>query len=67
MKRLIIPVLAFSILLSIKPVTAQDLRVLTLDQVIRLAEEQSPLALMAKHRFRASYWQYRTYVAQYRP
>ena len=22
---------------------------------------------MAKHRFRASYWQYRTYVAQYRP
>ena len=22
---------------------------------------------MAKHRFRASYWQYRTFVAQYRP
>jgi outer membrane protein len=32
-----------------------------------LAEEQSPNALMAKHRFKASYWQYRTFVAEYRP
>jgi outer membrane protein TolC len=35
--------------------------------VIRLAEEQSPNAMMAKHRFRNSYWQYRTFVAEYRP
>jgi len=46
---------------------AQELKQLTLEQVIKLAEEQSPNALMAKHRFRASYWQYRTFVAQYRP
>lgn len=67
MNRLIIPVVVFSFLLSIKSVTAQEIRKLTLSEVIKLAEDQSPLALMAKHRFRASYWQYRTYVAQYRP
>jgi outer membrane protein len=43
------------------------LKRLTFDQVIKLAEEQSPYALIAKHRFRASYWQYRTFAAQYRP
>jgi outer membrane protein TolC len=46
---------------------SQETRRLTLDEVIRLAEEQSPYALIAKHRFRASYWQYRTFVAEYRP
>jgi outer membrane protein TolC len=46
---------------------SQETRQLTLDEVIRLAEEQSPYALIAKHRFRASYWQYRTFVAEYRP
>lgn len=45
----------------------QELKRLTLDEVIKLSEEQSPQALMAKHRFRASYWQYRTFIAQYRP
>jgi outer membrane protein len=40
---------------------------LTLEEVIRIAEDQSPNALMAKHRFRASYWRYRSFVAEYRP
>ena len=46
---------------------AQEVKRLTFDEVIKLSEEQSPNALMAKHRFRANYWQYRTFVAQYRP
>jgi outer membrane protein TolC len=46
---------------------AQEVKRLTFKEVIKLSEEQSPNALMAKHRFRASYWQYRTFVAQYRP
>lgn len=46
---------------------AQQVKTLTFDEVIKIAEEQSPQALIAQHRFRASYWQYRTYVAQYRP
>jgi outer membrane protein TolC len=46
---------------------AQEVKKLTFDQVIKLSEEQSPNALMAKHRFRASYWSYRTFTAQYLP
>lgn len=38
-----------------------------MNDVVKLAEEQSPNALMAKHRFRASYWQFRTFKAEYRP
>ncbi|HDR89879.1 MAG TPA: TolC family protein [Bacteroidetes bacterium] len=40
---------------------------LTLQDVIELAKEQSPQAIQAKHRFRASYWQYRTFKAEYLP
>jgi outer membrane protein len=40
---------------------------LTLDDVIRIAKEQSPSAIMARHRLRGSYWEYRTYVAKFRP
>jgi outer membrane protein TolC len=36
-------------------------KVLTLEQVIELAKEQSPDAILAKHRFRSSYWQFRSY------
>jgi len=53
--------------LAAKKIDAQEVKKLTFDEVIKLSEEQSPDALMAKHRFRASYWQYRTFVAQYRP
>jgi len=48
-------------------IVAQEVKILTFDEVIKLSEEQSPDALMAKHRFRASYWSYRTFEAQYRP
>lgn len=40
---------------------------LTLDDVIYIAKQQSPDALIAKHRFRRSYWQYRSYKASYLP
>jgi outer membrane protein TolC len=62
---LFIMITAFCILA--KKSEAQEIKTLTFQEVIRLSEEQSPNALMAKHRFRASYWQYRTFVAQYRP
>jgi outer membrane protein len=45
----------------------QEIKKLTLDEVIKIAEEQSPNAMIAMHTFRASYWQYRTFVAEYRP
>lgn len=40
---------------------------LTLDEVLQLAKDQSPQAILAKHRFRASYWEYRTYRAKFLP
>ena len=46
---------------------SQEIKKLTFDEVIKLSEEQSPNALIAKHRFRSSYWQYRSYQAQFLP
>jgi outer membrane protein TolC len=40
---------------------------LTFNEVMQLAREQSPDAIMAKHQFRANYWEFRTYKADYRP
>jgi outer membrane protein TolC len=59
--------LAALLLISPLKIKAQEIKRLTFDEVIKLSEEQSPNALMAKHRFKANYWQYRTFVAQYRP
>jgi len=67
MKKLLLLSIITLYLLPVQRASAQELKRLTFDQVIQLAEEQSPYALIAKHRFRASYWQYRTFVAQYRP
>jgi len=68
MKR--IKILAVIVLLAslfTLPLKSQEIKRLTLDEVVSLAAEQSPNALIAKHRFRASYWQYRTFIAEYRP
>lgn len=46
---------------------AQETKRLTLEEVITIAQEQSPEAILAKHRFRASYWQFRTFKAEYLP
>jgi outer membrane protein TolC len=67
MKKLLLLAVVSVFLLPFQRIGAQELRKLTFAEVIKLAEEQSPNALIAKHRFRASYWQYRTFIAQYRP
>jgi outer membrane protein len=67
MKKILPFFLVTMFLFAVQELNAQDSLKLTFDQVIKLSEDQSPNALMAKHRFRASYWQYRTFVAQYRP
>jgi outer membrane protein len=48
---------------------AQDaqIRYLTLDEVISVAREQSPDAMAARHRYRGSYWQHRSFQAGYLP
>jgi outer membrane protein TolC len=46
---------------------SQETKRLTLDEVITLSEEQSLQGILAKHMFRASYWQFRTFKAEYLP
>ncbi len=41
--------------------------VLNLNEVLDIAREQSLMALLARHRFRSSYWEFRTYQAGQRP
>jgi len=67
MKKLLLFSLIALLILSSKEIMAQEVKKLTFEEVIRIAEEQSPNALIAKHRFRASYWEYRSYRAQYLP
>lgn len=67
MKKLLLLSIIYVFLIPGQSISAQELKRLTLHQVIELSEVQSPNALMAMHRFRSSYWQYRTFVAQYRP
>ena len=48
--------------------SSQDKKlVLTLDDVIRIATEQSYDALIAKHTFKGNYWRYRSFKASYLP
>ncbi|PKO99427.1 MAG: TolC family protein [Bacteroidetes bacterium HGW-Bacteroidetes-8] len=67
MNKLLLFSIVTLLLFSTKKINAQEVIKLTFQEVIKLSEEQSPNALMAKHTYRASYWNYRTFVAQYRP
>jgi len=67
MKRIRTYIIIITAVLFTPALFSQEVKRLTLDDVVTIAGEQSPDALIAKHRFRASYWQYRTFVAEYRP
>jgi outer membrane protein TolC len=67
MKKLPLFFIIAVLLFSADRINAQEIKKLTLSEVIKLAEEQSPNALIARNRFRSSYWQYRTFIAEYRP
>ena len=44
-----------------------EVKKLTLPEVIEVAHEQSLMALMSRHQFRRSYWEFRSHQASYRP
>ncbi|MEA3463018.1 MAG: TolC family protein [Bacteroidota bacterium] len=44
-----------------------EIKTLTLAEVIEVAHEQSLMALMSRHQFRSSYWEFRSYLASTRP
>lgn len=59
--------IAVILILSTSVYSQKPVNRLTLEEVIQLAKDQSPQAILAKHRFRASYWEYRTYEAEFLP
>jgi len=67
MRKLFLLSVIATLMFSLQEAYGQVEKALTFDEVIKLSEEQSPNALIAKHTFRSSYWEYRTFVAQYRP
>ncbi len=58
---LITSVLYFSTGLS------QEVKKYTFDEIIYIARQNSPMAIMSRHRFRQSYWEFRTYKAEFLP
>jgi Outer membrane efflux protein len=42
-------------------------KILSLDDVLRIARDQSPQALLSRHKYRTSYWEFRSYTAKYLP
>ncbi|MGE0077527.1 MAG: TolC family protein [Bacteroidales bacterium] len=65
MNRIIVLLLIITV--TQKSYSQKPVNRLTLDEVIQMAKDQSPQAILAKHRFRASYWEYRTYKAEFLP
>lgn len=57
----------FGITCSSTSLKAQETSRYTLEQVIRLAQDQSPDAQIARHRFKSSYWTFRNFKAEYLP
>ena len=47
--------------------TETEVKKLSLPEVIEVAHEQSLMALMSRHRFRSSYWEFRSHKARYLP
>ena len=69
MYRTAIIIIALCSVLQVRaqPGSGTEHKVLALPEVIQVAREQSLMGLMARHRFRSSYWEYRTYKARIRP
>ena len=62
--------ICMTIVLMISVSTAfsqDDPLVLTLDEALQIAKAQSADGMIAKHRFRMNYWQYRSFKADYLP
>ena len=52
---------------NLNSINAQNTVEYTLVDVVKIAQDQSPDALIAKHRYLRSYWEYRSFKATYLP
>jgi outer membrane protein TolC len=60
-------IIAFTCILTDLQAQNQVVAKLGLEDAITIAQTQSPDALIAKHRFRSSYWEFRSFKAQFMP
>lgn len=67
MKSLVFTLLFLLLMGPMPGAKAAERRFLSLEEVVEIAKRQSPDALMARHRYRGSYWQHRTFRASYLP
>ncbi|MBP6871350.1 MAG: TolC family protein [Bacteroidales bacterium] len=67
MKIKIISFLSIVLLFKIPVFSQEKVVSLTLEEAIMIAKEQSADALIARHRFRMNYWQFRSFKADYLP
>ncbi len=59
---------AFILMINLSSGYSQDdTLMLTLNDALAIAQARSSDALIAKHRFRINYWQYRSFKADYLP
>jgi outer membrane protein TolC len=66
----IIKVLIVSIFVStfhFTSVAQVAVNTLTIEEVLEMARDYSPQAILSKHQFRAAYWEHRTYKAEFLP
>jgi outer membrane protein TolC len=64
---LIITSSSFAIIAQNDSTILKNRRAMSFDEVISTARSQSPMAVTARHQFRSSYWEYRSYKAGYLP
>ncbi|MFP4459880.1 MAG: TolC family protein [Candidatus Zixiibacteriota bacterium] len=59
--------LFFIFLILFSSIFAEDTLKFTLDEAIEIAKTSSPKVILARHRFRRSYWEFRRYKSHYVP
>ena len=65
MKLLAFPVLLISLFFSFA--TAQEQIEISLDEVIRVAQGEAPIALIAETRLQNNYWRYQSFLGNFKP
>ncbi|MEI6574975.1 MAG: TolC family protein [Bacteroidota bacterium] len=60
-------IVVFALFAGLATASAQINKSLSLDEVIRIAADNSREMVSAKHRFRSSFWEYKTFRSQYYP
>lgn len=67
MNRLLFKVGILFVFISNSAMSQGPVNSLTISEVLEMARDYSPQAILAKHQFRAAYWEYRTYKAELLP